>query len=604
MTLSILYGDRQGLFTAVDLAGSVRAGTVTLTSSAQSGQISESTIAFEDPNGNLGHAGDQILGLKTLTSHESDCPVNNRLLHWGYIHDREYVEVPAQALLTGEAVLITASVAGLNDESRYYVITGSDGNRPAETVSARLTWLLASTYISLYDNGLVVYPTTTMPANDYRNQTGADVLDDCAETVGYNWFIYIAEAVSNQPSLFFDDPNTSTAYPAILRISTVFADMDSSLTLGDGATHTWMPSAPAVLKRSPNNVASKQILAWAKGTTSGSRAATAVTYGIIDATTADSRITTSAAATARVNRLLLQSSTEEDVITCSLQLLRANVNDVREGQWLAAKFRNLPGYKTAFSNFRVLERTVKQEEITDLFYTVDLVLSPQEILGPSYVQTATERHQDDITFPVNTTVGHLLLYFSTWRQLLTSPQPPTQETWTFIGQGNLYSDTHDAPTNNAVVVYATIVTTARATYTKQAATGGSSNGSIAHSVMYEISNAAIGDLTAICTPGATSGPASTLNIGAISGPLMFGAWANGYDGFFIDPSGIQITTPGDWTRSFYASRDFDTTSSNTLFGAGFPFTWYGRSTTATSATTTISDTGSPHDWGGVAVSVG
>ena len=75
MSLSLIYADRRANWTAVDLGTSVlRLGGWSVEQSSQMGEIGSSTLTFDDVSGNLGHSGDQILGLKILRLDDSLAP--------------------------------------------------------------------------------------------------------------------------------------------------------------------------------------------------------------------------------------------------------------------------------------------------------------------------------------------------------------------------------------------------------------------------------------------------------------------------------------------------------------------------------------------------
>jgi hypothetical protein len=600
MALVFKYGDRRGNWTAVDLGTSaVRLGKWAVQSKAYMGEIGTSTIPIDDPNGDVGHDGDQILGLKLLTIYETSAPTNNQIIGDCFTRDREYVS--EDSLITGAAVRINVDLADRNDEGHYYLIPGDDaasGNRPAETVDERIAWLLASTYIALADNGLVASSSVSMPATNYGNQTGADVLDQCALAAGFNWGLYYDEA-ADEASLRFYDPNTSTLETSTLRISNSVVDVDSNVNDGDGATHTWGPMTKVAMRRSPQDTAALYRVPWSKGTVSASRSSTADTYGRVDAIAPDANLTTEDAATARANFLLWQHRNEEDTFSpITLHLPPAHVNDVREGSRISCRFRNMPGYHD-WSWFRVTTRTVGQEEETDEFYTVTLEIVPCESGGVSRTGLAVERHQDELDLA--TTPGRLLVNVQTWRQLLTDPQPLADgETWTLVAQGNFVDDV-DAPDPCAVVVYVADCAIAQTVHTKQNATGGSSNGTIIHSILLEYSGATTADVTAI--DSGPNAPASSFAIGSETlFPQQVGvaAWGFGHDGF-----DTTTVTPGSWNRLFFSGRDEDTVSSNALYYEGFAGTFYAEQVgSGGSMAATISiDTGPSH-WGGVFVVIG
>ena len=125
MALVFKYGDRRGNWTAVDLGTSaVRLGKWAVQSKAYMGEIGTSTIPIDDPNGDVGHDGDQILGLKLLTIYETSAPTNNQIIGDCFTRDREYVS--EDSLITGAAVRINVDLADRNDEGHYYLIPGDD----------------------------------------------------------------------------------------------------------------------------------------------------------------------------------------------------------------------------------------------------------------------------------------------------------------------------------------------------------------------------------------------------------------------------------------------------------------------------------------------
>src|SRR5207249_3258478 len=110
------------------------------------------------------------------------------------------------------------------------VIRGNAAKRPAETVSARLAWLLASpwVYYTLDEGEVASGITTTLSATDYRGQYAANVLGDCSEMTGYNYFAYINPATGHQ-CLYFR-PANYTGFASTLRFTNVTGDVDNVTT--------------------------------------------------------------------------------------------------------------------------------------------------------------------------------------------------------------------------------------------------------------------------------------------------------------------------------------------------------------------------------------
>lgn len=595
-----MYGDRPESWTEVDLGTeAVRLGQVALTTSAAMGEVSSSEIPIDDPDGDVGHSSDQIKGIHHFWAYETDAPAGNQFIFYGFTGNRTYES--EASLVTGEAVRITLEVNELNAAASFRVITTDEGNRPQESVGDRVAWLIASDFAYFNDNGLVVYPDTLIDAVDYRNQTAANVLDDCAEHVGFNWSLYQDESGGHAAghSLRFFDPNTSTLDSSDLRISNVLADVDSTVFDGDGATHTWAPVAMPRLIRSPKTLASTVVMPYKDSTVVVTRAATRDIYGPIDVTAADANVKTHASAVRRANRILWENHTEEDAITVSVDLPRANVNDLRAGQRIQVKFRQLPGYKSSFVWCRVLRRTVKQAAMTDEFYTLDLDLSPQEDAQPvvGIVQQVSCNGDSagghDLTFPNPVTIGNILVAVihqaENWTGDVVPPNTDLSDdnwgtgVWTELagpGRDKTYSDTRFSRGNAIFAKVADSTNQTGHVYKYQDAT------------VYEISGYALTgvvDLTADLETASTN-----LDVGSLGTPVadalcFLGVSQN------TNTIGLMAFSPGLWTT--------DHEWTNVYFSAPFPC-WQGHITADGSTAVEAGVVSSvSYPWGGVAVAI-
>ena len=243
----------------------VRLGDIAgLLTSCELGAAAISSLRIDDPTGTAGHSGDAIVGLKQLSVTESAAPSGNRRVWEGYIADRTYYrgESSSPSLRTGAARIIDMSLVDLNTFLSFRVFLPTDVDatsdfvRPAETDVARVTALLAVDFISstLFDNGLV---SSSGPVNmdevDYTGQRPVDVLNDCAQQSGKNFFVYYDES-AGEFSLFYDF-NKSPVYPASVSgttVSNVLADVNLSGGLMSGPV--WAPFLDAVLTRDPSRI--------------------------------------------------------------------------------------------------------------------------------------------------------------------------------------------------------------------------------------------------------------------------------------------------------------------------------------------------------------
>lgn len=404
----------------VDLGNtSVRLGSIQgFSGRAEHAAVGSSSIIIDNPSGTVGYNSDQIIGLQQFKVTESDCSAGNQLLFMGYIGPRKYRRGsgPNSSLRTTVANQIECTLFDLNAVLGFRVIPQSDtaANRPRETISARLTWILGSSYLSglVADNGLVVYPTTiTMDAADYRGQRPSNVINDC-ELAGKYWaFVYPDETKTTIASLFFDDANASTAYSTSLRLTNNLADVDN--------TTTFAVNDDFELSRDPTDTGSGVFEPYARGAVYVRRTASEALYGRRDMIAPNANVKTAARATATANDYAFQHRNEEDRISGTVRIPSQYVNNLRYGQRLQVKFTHLPGY-TDWTWVRALMVAPGQRQESADFYDVAVELSPQEggcSTQPAFVQLlyedGTSQHaplySEDHTLAAAPTPGNLLV---------------------------------------------------------------------------------------------------------------------------------------------------------------------------------------------------
>ncbi len=421
---------------SVDLVDAVRLGSVDgFVDKAEHCQVGISNIVIDDPNGTVGNGSDAILGHQRFEVDETDMASGNRRLFTAYIASRTYgrLENP-KAPNVGVARQIEAELVDLNALLSFRVIPQSDttAKRPAETVAARLTWILASTYLTglVADNGLVVSGAAFgMDKADYRGQRPVNVINDCELAAGWFAFVYPDETKTVIASLFFANANTSTAYTSTLRISNVLADLDTVTAAQFTTGTTFAASDDAKLRRDPSELGSGVYLPYTKGAVYRTRAATAAIYGYRDLVAPNANVKTASKANDIADRFLWEHSTEDDRITVTVELPTNKVNLIRAGHRIQVKFSHLPGYES-FTWCRVLQRSVGQTKETDDRYQVQLELSPQEAapVATGIVQSVFFRGAGGgatPTLPNPVTVGNKLIAIISDRN---DPDPAAPQT--------------------------------------------------------------------------------------------------------------------------------------------------------------------------------
>src|SRR5436190_10391152 len=186
--------------------------------SAADGSMSQGAIVFDDPTGTLDVHGWQIVKVN-----EADCTTAPTIFY-GAVGD--HIERRGPYLIAGGREIDTT----LNDSNIFLAsrLIGSDGNRPAETDTARLSWLLGSSALSnmVYDLGLVVGAGRNFDATNYIGMKAVDVLDDLIAPRGQIFFTYWSNS-AQKVGLFYDSP-TATAFTSTLSLTNVNSEVTST----------------------------------------------------------------------------------------------------------------------------------------------------------------------------------------------------------------------------------------------------------------------------------------------------------------------------------------------------------------------------------------
>lgn len=350
------------------------------TDSADSGTLAMSRIRVDDPLGNL-----DIVGHHAFRAIETGCSWPR--LFTGYFADRTVKR--ADSMLLGAARLWDATVYDMNAALQFEVIRGSGGQRPEETDTARLAWLLGSGFLGpISSDGSAVFGEgETVDKQDYRGMTAGDVLSDCAQASGCNYFVAWDESIG-APVIHYYQP-TRAFNSSSLRISNVRADVNG--------TTVFAPDMDAELARDPSLVYSGLYYQYGDRTSAAVYETNPTVLAAIghkrEAAEMDASVSSAARASAKAETWLSESETEEDTISVVLHKVPvAQVNLIRAGQRMEVKFTHLPGY-SSFTWMRVVRRTVAQDGDTQEYYALTLALNkPKQ--GGSRVRHKPGRHPD------------------------------------------------------------------------------------------------------------------------------------------------------------------------------------------------------------------
>ncbi len=358
---------------AGDWVGRIRLGPkgFSFTEAAESGTFAMSQVQVDDPDADL-----TIVGHHAFRAVETAC--SWATLFRGYFADRTVKRGDDGSLRTGVARVWDCTVIDANAVLQFEVIQGTGGaaKRPKETDTQRIAWLLGSTFkgpLSSSDTDVLGYDIDLDKA-DYRGQTAADVLADCASASGANYWAAWDDAAAEYRLHYYRPErayNSST-----LRISNVLSDVD-------GVT-TFAPSYDARLARDPSRIFSGVYFGYGEKDSyvfADSATVLAAIGHKRETNETDASVRTAAKATAKANRYLAEAATDLDTITVTLHKVPpSKVNLIRAGQRIECKFTHLPDV-TAFTWLRVTRRTVAQDGDTQEFYRVDLELAHPKQLG-------------------------------------------------------------------------------------------------------------------------------------------------------------------------------------------------------------------------------
>lgn len=387
-----------------NVAGSIRrdlpTGGPKFTIKAEEGAVGGSEVYVDDTAGTL-----NVVGLRRWWAWETGEDPGYQVIATGYIGPREIGRI-ANGIddhVVGADRVWTVSLNDHNQLLARRLITGTDGDRPAETDIARITWLIGSSYLSGVDNVLGYInatDTVSLDASDLRGQSAYEVLRDCAQRSGKDFFL-VRRGDTSPPtfggtdrcSLWYDY-QVSTAYQSTLRLTNIRADVDN--------TTTFAVNPDAKLRRVPDRTYSGILVRHVNGSVYSQNTTTLNTFGARDNAVTDSNITTDAAAAALAATYLDNARTEEDRITCRFMVPHTKVNHLREGQAVQVKFSHFgTPYSAGYTYMRCVERTVEQVSDTTYEISVELVGTGTTTFSEAYLESPNSNNIAGGWFRIN-----------------------------------------------------------------------------------------------------------------------------------------------------------------------------------------------------------
>lgn len=310
-------------------------------------------------------------------------------LHSSFVGQRDVARGSDDSLVTGVAHRWHLTLIDFNTYLTFHVFTESDANRPAEKDTERVAWLLTSSFLAglLVDAGYVqTLGGIDMDATDYRGRRPQDLLVDCGQVSGRNFYSYFDDAQRVHALWYYEWDAIIKVSP--VRISNDETELDSYPQGPVGPTLTFAPEKDATLHIDPSNVASGVYVPYGTGSAAEYRtdAGTAARFGHRDIVTPNSGISTAGTADALGDHYLTLSADEDYTITLSVKINHLCVTQIQQGDIIYVHLTHLPGvvfsdgkqlqYGVSFWPCRITNMTIEQSEKVQVFYLLTLDLSP------------------------------------------------------------------------------------------------------------------------------------------------------------------------------------------------------------------------------------
>jgi hypothetical protein len=372
----------------------MRKYALTVTERAEEGQPASSTVLIDDPDGDF-----EIVGHRLFVIEEDEYPGDDNIIFEGYTYDQTIRRGDTHR--TGAAREWEVRLVDVNTVLSRRMLTedDDDADRPAETDIERLEWLISIHATELIDDTRYLDSTgpVDMDAVNYDDQMVDDVTRQLTRTSLKNLYITHFDNPTPDPlhptvfSLVYMH-DSSEEYSSDVKISNVLSDID----YGAEPRTVFEASVDSELTRDPSRIRSKVRIPYDGGKVTDELTSTRDEFARLDGVMPEINVKSEAKALAEAGKMLVQLSTQEDVITTSIYVPNSQVNDIRPGMRVEVRFSHFPGYEE-WSWARVMQRTVSNEE-SEHQYKLTLELA----IGPPAPPVLAVSCENDINEPYGT----------------------------------------------------------------------------------------------------------------------------------------------------------------------------------------------------------
>lgn len=361
--MAIRYWFRDPDGTLTEIVGRIDSLSGDFTENAEEGSVGGSQVTIRDPAMDFTIGGHRIFAVQ-----EDSIVGDDDFIYVGYTASRE-IERDED----GRGRNWIVNLVDINSVLPRKLLTQASANRGAETDVERVTWWESTEDGSIIDDDryILAAGAVAMDASaDYRQQYGFDLLRDCAEHTGKNFYVtYFGDIDMGAAnpwgafSLWYGDP-AEEDYESTYLLTNVAADVDS--------THLMVVSAKSTLD--PHRVFSGIGLPYKNGFVFVSRESTATAFALggRDAVMPAVNVSTKAKALVRANRFADDAATEDERITVVYRVPREEVNGIRPGMRVPVRFLHIDSVADDYTWCRVLNRRITEPNLAQYEVTVEL----------------------------------------------------------------------------------------------------------------------------------------------------------------------------------------------------------------------------------------
>lgn len=371
MAYEIWYRDGlDGGGDAVEITDRILADSWEIREQAEEGSVPTSVLTFLDPDMDITFEGLRTIYIKETTSESDDF-----YLFYGYTAS----PTVGRGRDENFEPLGRAHALSVIDRNGYWqklVMRSSGSDRSEETDLERIDWLINDSEASGFSDTTTHVDTTggvQMDAADYRGVYVGQVMADCAEASGRNWwFKVIYDGADNQTTVWYAH-DSRNSYDSELALSNEPTDWVDDQLL-DGTSTVWPVSEDTETEFDYSRVYSALYGQWDGGATFRANDDTADTYGPRHGVVPLPFVKSVAKARARLDRMLDDFSEPELRVTTTVRLPAAKGTMIRAGMRVSLRLTHVPGLETP-KWCRVYTCTVKPVG-AGKFYDLTLEMTP------------------------------------------------------------------------------------------------------------------------------------------------------------------------------------------------------------------------------------